>query len=117
VRPDDSVVLILWHANPFRGDKFEDAWRPAAEAALDYGATEWAFFRSKDDPLDFIQLASFASKLDFERYWYSEEIADARADCSGLFQVPVLPQWLRVVDNGDLVPTPVEAGDGSSSGS
>jgi len=35
VRPDDSVVLIAWHANPFRGDKFEEAWRPAAAAAID----------------------------------------------------------------------------------
>jgi hypothetical protein len=102
MKPDESVVFILWHANPFRGDKFEDAWRPAAQAALDYGASSWAFFRSKDDPLDFIQLASFASKTDFERYWYSEEMAEARATASGLYQVPVLPQWLRVVDAGEL---------------
>ncbi len=98
----DTAVFILWHANPFRGDRFEDAWRPAAEAALDYGATSWAFFRSKDDPLDFVQLAAFSSKLEFERYWYSEEIAEARAEASGLYQVPVLPQWLRVVDAGEL---------------
>ncbi|MFL5781196.1 MAG: hypothetical protein ACJ760_07785 [Thermoleophilaceae bacterium] len=103
MRPDDSVVLIAWHANPFRGDKFEDAWRPAAAAAIDYGATFWAFLRSKDDPLDFMQIASFASKVEFERYWYSEEIAEARAEASGLFQVPVLPMWLRAVDAGELV--------------
>ena len=102
MKPGESLIMVLWHANPFRGDKFEDAWRPAAQAALDYGASSWAFFRSKDDPLDFIQLASFPSKLEFERYWYSEEIAEARAEASGLFQVPVLPQWLRVVDAGEL---------------
>ncbi|HEX8742109.1 MAG TPA: hypothetical protein VF712_03150 [Thermoleophilaceae bacterium] len=102
MKPDETLVFILWHANPFRGDKFEDAWRPAAQAALDYGASSWAFFRSKDDPLDFIQLASFESKTDFERYWYSEEISEARAESSGLYQVPVLPQWLRVVDAGQL---------------
>ena len=112
MKPDESVVFVLWHANPFRGDKFEDAWRPAAQAALDYGATSWAFFRSKDDPLDFMQVASFESKLDFERYWYSEEIAEARAQASGLFQVPVLPQWLRVVDAGELTPTAAEAESG-----
>ena len=103
MRPDDSVVMILWHANPFRGDKFEDAWRPAAALALDYGATFWSFMRSKDDPLDFVQIASFASKTDFDRYWYSEDIAEARAEASGLFQVPVLPQWLRAVDAGTLI--------------
>ena len=102
MKPDDSVVVILWHANPFRGDKFEDAWRPAAAAAIDYGATYWALLRSKDDPLDFMQIASFESKAAFERYWYSEEIAEARAEASGLFQVPVLPMWLRAVDAGEL---------------
>ena len=106
MKPEETVVFILWHANPFRGDKFEDAWRPHAQAALDYGASAWAFFRSKDDPLDFIQLASFESKTDFERYWYSEEMAEARAESSGLYQVPILPQWLRVVDAGELSSLP-----------
>jgi hypothetical protein len=105
VKAEDSVVLILWHANPFRGDKFEDAWRPAAAAAIDYGATFWAFLRSKDDPLDFMQIASFESKPEFDRYWYSEEISEARAEASGLYQVPVLPIWLRAVDAGELAST------------
>jgi hypothetical protein len=102
VNPGDTVYSILWHANPFRGDKFEDAWRPAAEAAIDYGATAWAFWRSKDDPLDFTQVAVFRTKLDFERYWFSEQLAEARAEASGLFQVPVLPLSFRVVDAGEL---------------
>ena len=102
MKENDLVVTILWHANPFRGDKFEDAWRPVAAAALDYGATFWAFWRSKDDPLDFIQIASFRSKIEFERYWYSEEISEARAEAMGLFQVPVLPIWLRAVDAGEI---------------
>ena len=102
MRPDENVVFILWHATPFRGDKFEDAWRPAAQAALDYGATSWSLFRSGDDPLDFVQMASFPTKKDFERYWFSEEIAEARAEASGYYQVPVLPKWLRVVDAGEL---------------
>jgi hypothetical protein len=113
MRQEDSVVLILWHANPFRGDRFEDAWRPAAAAAIDYGATYWAFLRSKDDPLDFMQIASFASKPEFDRYWYSEEIAEARAEASGLYQVPVLPTWLRVVDAGELAAS--LAGNGNES--
>ena len=102
MRAGDSVVVILWHANPFRGDKFEDAWRPAAAAALDYGASYWAFMRSKDDPLDFMQIAAFKDKTEFDRYWYSEEIAEARAEAMGLFQVPVLPMWRRAVDAGEL---------------
>jgi hypothetical protein len=106
VKPEDTVYTIAWHVNPFRGDKFEAAWRPAAEAAADFGASYWAFWRSKDDPLNFTQLAVFPSKLDFERYWFSEQIAEARAECQGLFQVPLLPTSYRVVDMGELVEVP-----------
>jgi hypothetical protein len=97
IRPGEelSMVVINWVANPFRGDKFEEAWAPAAEAATRYGARAWAFIRSKDDPLTFIQIALFDQKLDFERYWYSEETAEARVRCSGLYQVPLLPVWFR----------------------
>ena len=97
-----SFVIINWVANPFRGDKFEAAWAPAAEAATKYGATTWAFTRSKDDPLSFIQMAVFETKLDFERYWYSEEISEYRALASGLFQVPVLPVWHGVVSAAEV---------------
>ena len=100
MREDDSVVTILWHATPFRGDKFEDAWRPIAAAALDYGASWWAFYRSTDDPLDFTQVAIFASKREWERYWYSEQVSEARAEASGLYEVPVTPIWHRVVAAG-----------------
>jgi hypothetical protein len=109
MREGDSVVFILWHANPFRGDKFEDAWRPAAAAALDYGASWWAFYRSKDDPLDFTQVAIFEDKRQFERYWYSEQLAEARAEASGLFQVPVVPIWQRVVATGQVTAAEIES--------
>ena len=108
MREGEVIVTILWHANPFRGDKFEDAWTPAAAAALDYGASAWAFLRSKDDPLDFTQLATFPDKKAFERYWYSEQLSEARAEASGLYQVPILPQWLRVVAAGELEGAQVE---------
>ena len=96
------MVQIKWVANPFRGDEFAEAWLPAAEAVMDFGATKWAFYRAKDGLLDFIQTAEFENKHDFERYWYSEEISDARATASGLYQVPVLPLVYRVVGAGDL---------------
>jgi hypothetical protein len=105
----EKVVTILWHATPFRGDKFEDAWRPVAAAALDYGASWWAFFRSSDDPLDFTQIAVFADKAAWERYWYSEELSEARAESSGLFEVPVLPIWHRVVGTGAIEPVQADS--------
>jgi hypothetical protein len=95
-----SFVVINWVANPFRGDKFEEAWAPAAEAATKYGARAWAFTRSKDDPLAFMQLAAFERKIDFERYWYSEETAEVRTRCMGLYQVPLLPTWWASVGFG-----------------
>jgi hypothetical protein len=109
VTEGDIVVTILWHAVPFRGDKFEDAWRPAAAAAIDYGATYWAFLRSKDDPLDFSQIAAFKDKTAFERYWYSEEISEARAEAHGMYEVPLLPVWFRVSGAGELVADDVTA--------
>jgi hypothetical protein len=108
VKEGDVVVTILWHAVPFRGDKFEDAWTPAAAAALDYGATYWALLRSKDDPLDFSQIAAFPDKKAFERYWFSEELAEARADAHGMYEVPILPVWFRAVGAGELDPDEVK---------
>ena len=95
-----SFVVINWVVNPFRGDKFAEAWAPAAEAATKYGARAWAFTRSKDDPLQFMQIAVFDDKISFERYWYSEEIAEHRVRCSGFYQVPLLPIWYRAVGFG-----------------
>ena len=101
------AVEINWPVNPFRGDKFEAAWLPAAEAALDFGATGWALFRNTDGLLDFTQYAFFPSKLDFERYWYSDEIGKAREGIAGWFAVPIVPVVHRIAGLGTL--TPAEA--------
>ena len=98
--PDRIFVEILWHANPFRGDKFEKLWEPAAEAALDYGASHWALLRAQEGGQDFRQHAIFDTQADFNRYWYSEEIAQARVEASGLYQVPVLPEFHSIVGAG-----------------
>jgi hypothetical protein len=94
------LVQIPWHANPFRGDKFAEAWAPAAEAVLDYGAVAWAFYRNIDGRLDFIQEAVFPSKAHFERYWYSETIAEKRVELQGYVNVPVLPFFFEIVGEG-----------------
>jgi hypothetical protein len=76
-------VEIRWPINPFRGDKFAEGWLPAAEAVLDYGATAWSFTRNVDGRLDFLQTAIFPSKAHFERYWYSERLAELRIELAG----------------------------------
>jgi hypothetical protein len=100
--PDAVFVEIPWHANPFRGDKLEKIWTPAAEAALDYGASYWAFLRAHEGAQDFHQHAVFPAKADFDRYWYSEEIAQARIEAQGLYQVPLLPEYFKIVGAGTV---------------
>ncbi|MBA3263691.1 MAG: hypothetical protein H0T69_14700 [Thermoleophilaceae bacterium] len=94
------LVHIPWVANPFRGDKFAEGWAPAAEAVLDYGAVSWGFYRAIDGRLDFIQEAFFPSKAHFERYWYSEALAEKRIELQGYFNVPVLPEFYEVAGEG-----------------
>mgnify|MGYP003575368006 FL=1 len=103
------LAEVRWAINPFRGDKFEALWTPAAEAALDYGATGWALYRSKEGTLDFIQHAFFPAKDDFDRYWYSEEISPARVGAQGYYQVPLLPPYHDIVGIGYLDPSAVAA--------
>jgi hypothetical protein len=101
--PGDSLVQIDWVTNPFRAEKFAAIWLPAAELVLDYGARGWAFLRSGEDPQQFIQLALFDKKVDFDRYWYSQEISDYRVQVTGLYQVPILPFWLTVEGSGSII--------------
>jgi hypothetical protein len=95
------MVQIRWVANPFRGDVFAEGWLPYAEAVLDYGATKWAFYRALDGGLDFIQTAEFERKEDFERYWYSERVSEARVALQGKYQVPLLPTFHEIVGSGE----------------
>ena len=96
-------VQIRWPINPFRGDRFAASWLPAAEAVLDYGATKWSFTRNLEGGLDFVQTAQFPSKAHFERYWYSERIAELRTQLSGTYQVPLLPTFQEVVGVGKAI--------------
>ena len=105
------LVEIKWPINPFRGDKFAEAWAPVAEAVLDYGATQWEFRRNLDGRLDFIQTAVFPTKAAFESYWYSEEIGAKRVEVATWYQVPILPTFWEIVDAGtshELSSAPVE---------
>ena len=94
------TVHIKWVANPFRGDKFAEGWAPAAEAVLDYGAVDWAFYRAKDGRLDFLQTATFPSKAHFERYWYSEQIAEAAPSSWARSRCRCCPTFHEVVGAG-----------------
>ena len=71
------VCRLDWHIAPFRGERWLDAWEPAAEKCTAYGAKSWSLTRSELDPLAFQQTMVWESKGDFERYWFSQEIGEA----------------------------------------
>ena len=97
-----GVVQIPWYATLFRGDKFEVALMEIAPVALRYGATDFEVYRARDDRYKFLQLATFESKLDFERYWQGEEFVSWRADYTSWFQVPVIYGFHDRVIHGTL---------------
>ncbi len=103
------AVEVRWAINPFRGDAFQEAWTPVAEAALDFGATYWALLRSQEGQLDFAQHAHFPTKDHWDRYWYSDELSEARTAVQSYYQVPLLPTFHTLVGSGVLAPTAVSA--------
>jgi hypothetical protein len=102
-------VHIAWYATGFRGEKFEAKLTEIAAVAPRYGATHFAVYRSRDDRYRFLQVADFASKLDWERYWYGPEFEFFRATCSSWYQVPVAYVWQDIVAVGGLTPSEAAA--------
>ncbi|HTT93935.1 MAG TPA: hypothetical protein VMF55_04635 [Solirubrobacterales bacterium] len=87
------VCRLDWHIAPFRGDRWLDAWEPMVEKCTAYGAKSWSLTRAVDDRLSFQQTMVWEDKEDFERYWYSQEIAEAREQVIGWYDIPLLPTW------------------------
>jgi hypothetical protein len=92
-----GVVFINWYSTVFRSDRLEQALSEIAPIAVRYGATDYRVYRNRDDIYKFIQMATFETKVQWERYWYGEEFSAWRADYSSWYQVPIVPSW------GDLV--------------
>jgi heme-degrading monooxygenase HmoA len=88
-----EVNVINWHVNPFRADKWYEAWLPALRRAGAFGATSVSLTRSEDDHLHFVQTTVWESRADFERYWSSDEVSRAREDALDWFNKPLLPSW------------------------
>jgi hypothetical protein len=99
-----EVCVLDWHIAPFRADRWLDTWETAAARMPAFGAKSWSLTRSIDDPLSFQQTSVWESRADFERYWYSEEIAAVRVQCAGFYQVPLLPKFHTIVGAGALAP-------------
>jgi len=115
-----GIVHIPWYATGFRADKMAVALQEIAPVALRYGAKDFAVHRSRDDRYRFLQMTTFESKLEWERYWLSEEFIGWRADYSSWYQVPVLYVWNDIVIAGgleeDLVSATAPTSEGDTMG-
>jgi hypothetical protein len=97
-----GVVHIPWYATGFRADQLEQALAGIASIAPRYGATSYQVFRFRDDRYKFLQTVEFASKEQWESYWYSPEFIEFRTLASSWYQVPVLYGWTDLVASGTL---------------
>jgi hypothetical protein len=97
-------VHIPWYATGFRADQLDAALREIAPLARVFGATEWKVYRNRDDRYKFLQTATFLDKLDWERYWASEEFTHWRAIHQGMYQIPVLYTWADEIVSGTAPP-------------
>jgi hypothetical protein len=97
-----GVVHVPWYATVFRGDKLEAALQEIAPLALRYGATWYAVHRNRDDPYKLLQMSTFESKEDWERYWYGPDMVRFRAVNQSLYQVPLLYSWATVTVEGGI---------------
>jgi hypothetical protein len=88
-----DVNYIDWHVHPFRADRWLEVWRPALDRAMAFGARSCVLSRNVDDPLHFRQMSVWDDHTDFERYWYSDEIAALRQEALNYYNKPLLPTW------------------------
>jgi heme-degrading monooxygenase HmoA len=92
-----EVLYIEWHVHPFRAERWYEIWEPAAARAMAFGAKGWSLTRNVEDPLHFRQASIWESREDFERYWYSDEVAALREEAVNYFNKPVLPVWHTLI--------------------
>jgi hypothetical protein len=109
-----GVVHIPWYVSLFRSDAFGEALSEIASVALKYGATEFTIYRSNDDKYSYLQVAAFDTKLDFERYWLSDEFKEWRSRYGSWYHLPVVYQWHEVVASGRIERPEIVASFGST---
>ena len=105
-----GVVHIPWYATGFRGDALEQELEEISKMSIRYGATSYHVYRYRDDRYKFLQVLAFEDKLDFERFWDSDDFIDFRVRCSSWYQVPVLYSWADQTAHGEIAPEPVTPG-------
>jgi len=97
-----GVLHLPWYATGFRGDDLEAALQQLAPSAVNYGATRYDVYRSRDDRYKFLMAIEFDDKVQWDRFWFGPEFTDMRAACSSWFTVPLLYNWYDDVSRGML---------------
>jgi hypothetical protein len=100
------VCKLHWHISPLRGLRWLELWEPAAEKCTAYGAKSWSLTRDDNDTLAYEQTMVWENKADFERYWYSPEIEQARQSVVAWYDIPMLPEWHTLIAAHSVGSTP-----------
>jgi quinol monooxygenase YgiN len=95
-----GVAQIPWYATLFRGDQFAAAVAEIAPISLRYGALDYIVYRNRDDQYKFMQCSTWASKAEWEAYWYGPEMTTFKTVHSGWYQVPLLYTFADIVASG-----------------
>ena len=93
----EYALVIDWRIHPFKRDQWLEAWLPAAERAMAFGARGWSLTRSIDDPLHFRQTILWNAMESFELYWASDEVSAVRQQVMSMYNKPLLPTWHAVI--------------------
>ncbi len=97
-----GVLHLPWYATGFRGDDLEAALQQLAPISVNYGATRYDVYRSRDDRYKFLMAIEFDDKVQWEAFWFGEEFTNMRAACSSWFTVPLLYNWYDTISSGAL---------------
>ena len=92
-----EIVYIEWHVHPFRAEEGYEIWEAGAARAMAFGAKGWSLTRNTEDPKHFRQASVWENHDDFERYWYSDEVASLREEAVNYYAKPVLPVWHALI--------------------
>jgi quinol monooxygenase YgiN len=93
-----ETMQLDFHTTPFRAERFLALYRPAISRVLAYGASDYLFYRSEEDPQHFVHISLWDDRSDFDRYWFSREMQEIRQSVAGLHEQPLLPHWGVVVE-------------------
>ncbi len=92
-----EICFIDWHvtrSGPSAGTRSGSRRRSGRWPSA---PRSWSLTRDTEDPLHFRQASIWDNRADFERYWYSDEVAAIREQALSYYNKPVLPVWHALI--------------------